>query len=217
MLRLPVEALESRAFLVSVNFEAVNPIVHQSELDAVCSGDVPVEAGGSAHAVEVGVVVAEELVVRVGSRGLAPGCRTFWGVEDVAQFDIGKRFYRPESLPLDREAGFQLERIRHVLESVHIVCVVRELKFLAEGELPVSGVVLSGQVEGEAVAWFEGIRRIEVAYEDVFATDFEIVADLVFYSDRCLMPFDSRERIFRSEFITSTQMQSLSDFPIHFG
>lgn len=106
MLRLPVEALENRAFLVRVNFEAVNPIVHQSELDAVCSGDVPVEAGGSAHAVEVGVVVAEELVVRVGSRGLAPGCRTFRGVEDVAQFDIGKRFYRPESLPLDREAGF---------------------------------------------------------------------------------------------------------------
>lgn len=103
------------------------------------------------------------------------------------------------------------------MKLVEVVCVVRELKFLAEGELPVSGVVLSGQVEGEAVAWFEGIRRIEVAYEDVFATDFEIVADLVFYSDRCLMPFDSRERIFRSEFITSTQMQSISDFPIHFG
>lgn len=103
------------------------------------------------------------------------------------------------------------------MKLVEVVGVVRELKFLAEGELPVSGVILSSQVEGEAVAWFEGIRRIEVAYEDVFATDFEIVADLVFYSDRCLMPFDSRERIFRSEFITSTQMQSLSDFPIHFG
>lgn len=98
MLRLPVEALESRAFLVRVNFEAVNPIVHQSELDAVCSGDVPVEAGGSAHAVEVGVVVAEELVVRVGNRGLAPGCRTFRGVEDVAQFDIDERLYVSESL-----------------------------------------------------------------------------------------------------------------------
>lgn len=104
MLRLPVEALENRAFLVGVNFEAVNPIVHQSELDAVCSGDVPVEAGGSAHAVEVGVVVAEELVVRVGSRCLAPGRRTFRGVEDVAQFDIDERLYVSESLIFHGEA-----------------------------------------------------------------------------------------------------------------
>lgn len=74
MLRLPVEALENCAFLVRVDFEAVNPVVHQSEFDAVRTCDVPVEAGGSAHAVEVGVVVAEEFVVRVGSRGLAPGC-----------------------------------------------------------------------------------------------------------------------------------------------
>lgn len=102
------------------------------------------------------------------------------------------------------------------MKLVEVIGVVCELKLFPKRELPVSGVVLSGQVEGEAVAWLEGIRRIEVAYEDVFATDFEIVADLVFDSDRGLMPFNPGERIFRSEFITSTQMQSLSDFPIHF-
>lgn len=93
---------------------------------------------------------------------------------------------------------------------------MRELKLFPKRELPVSGVVLAGHVQGETMTWLEGVRRIEVAYEDVFATDFEIVADLVFNSDRGLMPFNPGERVFCSEFITSTQMQSLSDFPVYF-
>lgn len=102
------------------------------------------------------------------------------------------------------------------MKLVEVIGVVCELKLFPKRELPISGVVLAGHVQGKTMAWLEGVRRIEVAYEDVFATDFEIVADLVFNSDRGLMPFNPGERIFRSELITSTQMQSLSDFPIHF-
>jgi len=34
--------------------------------------------------------------------------------------------------------------------------------------------------------------------EDVFTSDFEIIADLIIYSDRDLMSFDSSERSLRS-------------------
>lgn len=216
MLCLPVEALEDRPFLVRVDFLGVNPVVHQRELDAVRPRDVPVEACGGADAVEVGVAVAEELVVCVGRRGLAPCGGTFRGVEDVAQLDIDERFYVFEPLILHGEAGLQLERVGNILELVEVVGIVRELKLFANGEIPVSGVVLAGQVQGEAMARPEGVRRIEVPDEDVFPADIEIVADLVFEPDGGLMPFYSSKRFFCPELISCTEMKSLPHFPVHF-
>lgn len=154
----PVKAFEERAILIRVDFLFADTVVHQSKLNAMCSGDVPVESHGSTQTVDICVIVAEKLIIGVSPSGLVPGRRALRCVENVAHFDIGKWLYHSESLPLDCEAGFELESIRHVLESVHGVCVVGELKFLSKREFPVTDAVLSCEIERETVAWLECIH-----------------------------------------------------------
>ena len=101
----PVKAFEERAILIRIDFLFAHPVVHQSKLNAMCSGDVPVESHGSTQTVDISVVVAEKLIVRVSSGGFVPGRRALRGVENIAHFDIGKWLYHPEPLPLDRETG----------------------------------------------------------------------------------------------------------------
>ena len=154
----PVKAFEERAILIRIDFLFADPVVHQSKLNAMCSGDVPVESHGSTQTVDICVIVAEKLIIGVSPGGLVPGRRALRCVENVAHFDIGKWLYHSEPLPLDRETGFELKLIRHVLESVHGVCGVGELKFLAKRKFPVSDAVLSCEIERETVAWLECIH-----------------------------------------------------------
>ena len=60
---LPGEGLELGAGLVGVDLKVVVVVEHRGEVQTVTLGEVPFEAEGSTDAVDVGVGVAEELIV----------------------------------------------------------------------------------------------------------------------------------------------------------
>ena len=60
---LPGEGLELRAGLVGVDLKVVVVVEHRGEVQTVALGEVPFEAEGSTDAVNVGVGVAEELII----------------------------------------------------------------------------------------------------------------------------------------------------------
>lgn len=145
---LPGERLEFGAGLVGVDLKVVVVVEHRGEVQTVTLGEVSFEAEGTADAVDVGVGVAEELVVGPSVGGGVVGGAAFRGVEDVAQLNVGVRLHGFEASVLDHQTGLEGQRVENLLVRVDVVGLMGELEPFAKGETPVSGINAAGQVGG---------------------------------------------------------------------
>ncbi len=155
-------------------------VEHSGEVQTVALGEVPFEAEGSTDAIDVGVGVAEELVVGPSVGGGVVGGAALRSVEDVAKLDVGVRLNGLETTVLDHEAGLEGQRVEDFLIRVDVVGLVGELEPFAKGETPVSGIDAAGQVGGESVPWPELTGSVGImADESVFQARFQILVQLV--------------------------------------
>ena len=101
---LPGEGLELGAGLVGVDLKFVVVVIHGAEIEGVALAQIPFQTEGSADAVDVGVGVAEELVVTPRISGAVVGGTALGIVEGVAQLYKGVRLHGSESSVLDHQA-----------------------------------------------------------------------------------------------------------------
>lgn len=215
---LPGEGLELGVGLVGVDLKVVVVVEHRGEVQAVALGEVPFEAEGSTDTVDVGVGVAEELIIGPRVGGGVVGGAAFRGVENVAQLNVGVGLHGLEASVLDHQAGLEGQRVENLLVRVDVVGLVSELEPFAKRETPVSGVDAAGQVGGESVPWPELAGGVGIVPDKgVIYTSLQMLVQLVGRSDRELVPLDSGERVLRADLILSVQMETFRDFPIQLG
>lgn len=150
---LPGEGLELGAGLVGVDLKVVVVVEHRGEVQAVTLGEVPFEAEGSTDTVDVGVGVAEELIIGPSVGGCVVGGAAFRGVENVAQLDVGVRLNGLETTVLDHQTGLEGQWVEDFLIRVDVVGLVGELESFAKGETPVSGIVREMRDSAHGVLW----------------------------------------------------------------